>query len=181
MLGQSPASEGEPAWGGDPRKRHFSWTGRREPPGRFLPGGLFLTCFALGGCATAGALRPSTSGWIGISIASCICFSLTIIGVPWLVRHLPVDYFVRPAHERSWAIRALRNGLGLVLMAGGIALLILPGPGWVTILLGLTVADFRAKDRLVRAIVLRPAVASAMQNIRQRAGLPPLALPAPRT
>ena len=67
-----------------------------------------------------------------------------------------------------------RNALGAVLLAAGIAMLVLPGQGLLTILLGLMLVDFPGKRRAERALVARPNVFEALNWLRAKAGRPPL-------
>lgn len=111
----------------------------------------------------------------------------SLLGVPWLVARLPRDYFVHPvapprrwssAHPAwrwTWAI--LRNFLGVALVLAGIALLVLPGQGLLTMLAGLVLLDFPGKRRAERSLVRRPRLRGAMNWLRARAGAPPLEPP----
>ena len=43
----------------------------------------------------------------------------------------------------------LRNAVGLVLVTAGLAMLVLPGQGIITLLVGIILMDFPGKHRLV--------------------------------
>jgi hypothetical protein len=109
--------------------------------------------------------------------------------VPWVIVRMPSDYFahVRPA-QTAWRklhpgmrIAALlaKNILGALLVLAGIvlALPLVPGPGILTILLGLAIMDFPGKRRLERWIVARPTVFAALNKLRVKHGQPPLDQP----
>ena len=51
---------------------------------------------------------------VGVGVASAAMFVGSILAVPWLVRRLPPDYFVRPQPPRPLAVTILRNALAVV-------------------------------------------------------------------
>jgi small-conductance mechanosensitive channel len=118
---------------------------------------------------------------VGVSGA---CFLATLIAVPWMVVRMPADYFTASrqskAHDRHPAlhllITVLRNIVGYLFIILGVAMLILPGQGILTILAGLGLVDFPGKDRLIQRIVAQHTVRKSLDWIRQRAGRPPLVL-----
>lgn len=107
--------------------------------------------------------------------------------LPQVVARLPEDHFVRSGEERrearhAWSPRrvvavVLRNLVGVLLLAAGVAMLFLPGQGLLTILVALLVLDFPGKFRLERALVRRRWVLRALNRLRRRAGRPPLRAP----
>ena len=108
----------------------------------------------------------------------------SVIALPWFVARLPRDYFVEHEHAvahspirdrgRRRVLRALKNLAGLLLLVAGIAMLVLPGQGLLTILVSLVLLDFPGKRGFVRRLVARPKVGAALNAIRRRAGAPPL-------
>lgn len=113
-----------------------------------------------------------------------------IVGVflsPWLVSKLPVDYFrsaelgdedEKPDRSlRGLLLAIVRNVLGCVFVLAGIAMVVLPGPGLATILLGVLLMDFPGKSKLVRYIASRPGVIDGLNWMRKKAGAPPLDAP----
>jgi hypothetical protein len=122
-----------------------------------------------------------------LSAASLFMFVGTLIAVPWLVVRLPADYFV---HRRYYADRwkprhpllrivllAIKNLCGVVLVAAGVAMLLLPGQGILTILIGLMFLDFPGKYALERRLARVPQVLGAMNWMRAKANRPPLEMP----
>lgn len=110
----------------------------------------------------------------------------TLVLVPLVVARMPSDHFVHPKSGRSWSRRhpllrgALwvgRNLLGALLIVAGVAMLILPGQGILTILIGLIVLEFPGKRALELRLVRRPRVRRAVDWMRRKAGRPPLVLP----
>lgn len=116
---------------------------------------------------------------IFIVLASAVMFVGTLAAIPWLVRRMPRDYFTSPPPKHSLPVRIGRNALGFVLIAAGVAMLVLPGQGILTILIGLSVVDLPVKHRIMRRLLLQPKVQRAVQHLRKTGGKPPLELPEP--
>lgn len=124
-------------------------------------------------------------GWLGA--LSALMFIVGLIAVPWLVMRIPVDYFVRrqrfvdcwrPRHPLlRLALLATKNLCGIVLVLAGVAMLILPGQGILTILMGLMCLDFPGKFAFERWFVRRPPIIGAINWMRIKAKHPPLQTP----
>lgn len=100
---------------------------------------------------------------------------------------LPANYFElsRPRHSLvehhpilRWTIRILKNIAGIVIIGAGILMSMpgIPGPGILTIVIGIMVLDFPGKLRLERWAVSRPRVTRAINHLRAKYGKPPLEL-----
>lgn len=119
--------------------------------------------------------------WLGF--VSLAAFIATLIAIPWLVARIPQNYFVSPPklspHQgtRHWLFIFLKNVLGIVFIAAGILMLVLPGQGILTIVLGLSLLDFPAKKPFVRWLVSKPIVYRSLDWLRRKTGSPPLDLP----
>lgn len=129
------------------------------------------------------ALNPTALAVL--TVGSVLMVALGALLVPWFVGRMPVDFLARhrkPVREAlegrtsPWtAVRVLgRNCAGVALLVVGVALLVLPGQGLLTIILGLTLVDFPGRQRLLRRIVSSPPVFSALNKLRARMGRPPL-------
>jgi hypothetical protein len=72
----------------------------------------------------------------------------------------------------------LKNILGVVLVACGVLMALpgVPGPGLLTVLLGIMLLDFPGKRALELKLVRRPQVHSAIDRVRKRFDKPPLLL-----
>ena len=116
----------------------------------------------------------------GISLVTLVA---TAIGVPWVVSRLPSDYFCRERRE-VWRLGAkgpvvklvvgiAKNTLGALLVLLGIIMLITPGQGVLTMLVGLLLINFPGKYRLERWLVLRPGVLRALNWLRRKTGRAP--------
>jgi hypothetical protein len=121
--------------------------------------------------------------WV-LAAASLVLFVATLVLVPMLVIRIPDDYFARPRRPwQPWSHRrpvlrtmleVAKTLLGVVLVAAGVLMLVLPGQGVVTILAGLTLMSFPGKYRLERWIIARRPVRRFFNWLRRRAGKRPL-------
>ena len=112
----------------------------------------------------------------------------TIIGVPWVVTRLPHDYFSRPrravwrdtADEPVFALvlGVLKNLLGALLVLLGLVMLVTPGQGLLTLLVGLLLMNFPGKYQMERWLVLRPGVLRGLNWLRGRRDQAPFDTPA---
>jgi hypothetical protein len=120
--------------------------------------------------------------WLAAS--TTIAFMATLIVVPILVVRIPSDYFSRTRRQHKlWAnhhpvVRAMlligKNVLGYIFVVAGIIMLVLPGQGIFTILIGIMLLNFPGKYRLERWIVTRRPVLRSINWLRRRAGRAPL-------
>lgn len=134
-----------------------------------------------------GWLRDHQVLFQSLGLLSLVLFVASLVIFPLVVAYLPVDYFVRdtrdPAHQQrrhpvAWALLAvLKNVIGFVLILAGIAMLVLPGQGILTILMGVALANFPGKFVLERKLVRQPSVGRALNRIREVAGKPRLEIP----
>lgn len=110
-------------------------------------------------------------------------FVLGFLVVPPLAVKLPADHFVRPeeiCHRRTlghWVWYLCRNVLGAVLLIAGIAMLILPGPGIISIIVAIALADFPGKRRVERAFIRAWIVQTPLNSMRKKYGVPPMIIP----
>ena len=118
-----------------------------------------------------------------LAIGSMIMFVLTLILVPIVVIRIPQDYFLFDHHSSQFFMRhpllrtlwrALKHVLGITLVAVGVLMLVLPGQGVLTILLGIMLLDFPGRHRLQYWMVSRPHVLRSINWLRQRSGKMPL-------
>ncbi|MCA9053000.1 MAG: hypothetical protein KDA75_04140, partial [Planctomycetaceae bacterium] len=96
---------------------------------------------------------------------------------------MPADYFVREqplrrddaSHWAWWlAGKVFKNSLGGLLFLAGVAMLVLPGQGLITMLIGMTLIDFPGKRALELAIIRRPRILRTINWLRARSGKPPV-------
>ena len=124
---------------------------------------------------------------IGITIISVVMFFGTLLLIPVILIRLPVDYFLHD-EERVWmagyhpilryAGLAVKNTVGLVFLLAGIAMLVLPGQGLLTMVIGVSLLDFPGKRTIEHRLLTKPMVFQAMNAIRRKFGKPPFSQPA---
>lgn len=121
----------------------------------------------------------------GLTAFSLLTFAASLVGVPFFLSRLPSDYFSRreraalgipegPRPALHIVLRVLRNLLGLLLILLGVAMLVLPGQGLLTLLIGALLVDFPGKRRFERWVIAKPRVIRALNALRRRAGKPPI-------
>ena len=121
-----------------------------------------------------------------LTIISIVTFVATLIAVPWLIIHMPADYFTHDYRRKTGKpgkaltlkilIVLAKNLLGLVLVAAGFIMLFIPGQGLLTIGIGIVLLDFPGKYTAERWVVRRAPIRRSINRIRKRAFKPPLAL-----
>lgn len=125
-----------------------------------------------------------TAHWV--FIAGVATFVVTLAAGPLVLLAMPSDYFcerndgqgqrrrLTPARV-AWL--TIKNLFGLCLIAAGLVMLVTPGQGVISILVGLWMMDLPGKRRLERRIVGQPRVLQAINKLRARFGRPPLEFP----
>lgn len=126
--------------------------------------------------------------WAGA--LSALGFLASLAMLPWLVVRIPPDYFhrrhpfldeLRHRHPvLRWMLFLLKNLFGVLVLLMGLAMLVLPGQGLITIMIGLLLLNFPGKFALERWVVTRPGVLRAINWMRGRYGHPPITLPPTR-
>ncbi|MGI8605488.1 MAG: PGPGW domain-containing protein [Verrucomicrobiales bacterium] len=111
----------------------------------------------------------------------------TLIAIPIVIVRMAPDYFLEDrdldsslAGQRPvlrWAGLILKNVVAVLLIVAGIAMIVLPGQGLLTILIGLMICNFPGKRRVQLRILRIKAVGRAMNGLRAKFGRPPLELP----
>jgi len=117
-----------------------------------------------------------------LGLFSLVTFVGSLIAVPWLIGRMQPDYFlthwqrVDTRHRRhpalALAIWLGRNGVGLCLLVAGIAMLVLPGQGLLTMLIGLCLMDVPGKRRLLDRLASIPNIQKALNWVRRKQGKP---------
>ena len=107
--------------------------------------------------------------------------------IPILVARMRQDYFVAAdADEHTWlgrhrvtraAARVAKNALGGGLLVAGIAMMVLPGQGIITVIVALSLLEFPGKRALELRLIRQSGVSSVINWIRARSGRPPLIIP----
>lgn len=126
------------------------------------------------------------AGWlVGLSLFT---FVATLLLVPVLVVRLPSDYFSHHHRHRmaistrhplvNFLITGLKNIFGIALVLVGLLMLVTPGQGLLTLLVGLMIMNYPGKYTLERWLIRRLHILPALNWLRTRAGRPPLQAPA---
>ncbi len=111
------------------------------------------------------------------SIVILLSAAVSYAAIIFVMIKLPADYFsphYSPASAKNqaffirWGAVVFKNFIGLLLILAGIAMIFGPGPGLLTILLGLITMDIPGKRPLEANIIKRPAVLSAVNNLRAK-------------
>jgi hypothetical protein len=117
---------------------------------------------------------------------SLVALLFTPIVVWWMITRLPRNYFSKERKPLQWAARypalrmtllVVKNFFGGILLIAGVLMLMLPGQGILTIVVGLVLLDFPGKLRLERWLVSRPRVWRSINWIRKHAHREPLQKP----
>jgi len=130
----------------------------------------------------------SPSVLTGMAVFSVVTFIASLIIVPIILARLPSDYFLANNKNNELATQTnkpsyfglykiIQNIVGALLILAGIAMLVLPGQGVLTILIGLGVTSFPAKARLERKLVSKKSVFKSLNWMRKRAGVEPFLYP----
>jgi hypothetical protein len=126
--------------------------------------------------------------WLAI-LSGVLSLVSALAGFTILVR-LPEDHFLRmaenPVGDRSrrpnrLALVILRNlaGIGILLVGVVMALPLIPGPGLILVILGLSLTSFPGKRRLEMKLLRAPLALGLVNWLRSKAGRSPLRLPSP--
>ncbi len=122
-----------------------------------------------------------------LTLLSITTFVASLIFIPFLVIRIPKNYFTDAYRHESrlrhlhpavyYSLITMKNLLGLVIFIAGILMLVLPGQGVLSMLVGLSLTDFPGKYRVERWLVKKPAVLHSINWIRRKARQPDLLPP----
>ncbi|MDP1563667.1 MAG: PGPGW domain-containing protein [Pirellulaceae bacterium] len=120
--------------------------------------------------------------WLwALGLLSVVTLIFSVVVLPIVMVRLPADYFVRRP-VKDWPTRSpaahitlvvLKNLLGVVFVLAGIAMLVLPGQGLLTIFIGILLLDFPGKRRVERWLIRLPRLLQTANWMRARYGQPP--------
>ncbi|HIB96915.1 MAG TPA: hypothetical protein EYO69_00545 [Candidatus Thioglobus sp.] len=116
--------------------------------------------------------------WIGI--VSLVVFIASLLLTPLLLGKIPQDYFIHTnqhkveiEHLGHLIIVVIRTLIGFVLLIAGIIMLVTPGQGIITILLGLFLMEFPGKRKLELKFIKHNPTFRALNWLRNKAGKSP--------
>lgn len=118
--------------------------------------------------------------WFG-SI-SLFVFLFSLLSIKWLVALIPEDYFVtkRVSKIKSqnpliwYLILILKNIVGYSLILGGVIMLVLPGQGLFTIIIGLMLSNYPGKYKIEKKFIAIPTILKSINWLRRKSNKPPL-------
>ncbi len=131
--------------------------------------------------ALATMVHAHRGAFVALSIGSTVGTLALIALTPWLLLQLPPDHFVRPRRDDGTARRLARLAMGVVLLVLGLAMLVLPGQGVLTMLVGVSLLGLPIERSLARFVLRRPGIALALNKLRARAGRAPFVFGEPPT
>lgn len=121
-----------------------------------------------------------------IAAFSGLVFVASLLFVPWLVVQIPADYFLAPRRPKTpfadkhpilrWSGLVIKNLVGGLLVLAGIAMLLLPGQGLLTVAIGLMLLDFPGKHTLEGKVIRFRPVLKSINWMRRNADVSPLRL-----
>lgn len=115
-----------------------------------------------------------------VMLASYVFVMIILVKMPANYFHSDREHhFLPDTHPLlRTAMIVLKNIVGVVLILAGLVLSLpaVPGPGILTIFIGLMITDIPGKRRLEVKIIHRPAVLSVINRLRARYKKPPLLL-----
>lgn len=124
-----------------------------------------------------------------LAACSLSVFVGSLVALPIIAAQIPEDYFVRPRRRQrilnahillAPLLIVAKNLVGLLLLAGGVLMLVLPGQGLLTIFAGLLLLDFPGKYAAERWLVSRRPIYRSINWLRRRRHRPPLRFPPTR-
>ena len=111
---------------------------------------------------------------------SILTFLGSLLVIPWLILRMKPDYFIRhrrdvlERHRRhpvlATVIFFIRNISGMILLTAGVVMLVLPGQGLLTMLIGFSFLDFPGKNKLLDKIIQNRRVRQSLNWIRKKGG-----------
>ncbi len=113
---------------------------------------------------------------ITIGIVSGVVFIVSLLAMPWLLGTIPVDYFTNDNHcknESHFFITVIKNLFGFVLLLVGVIMLVTPGQGIISILLGLFLMEFPGKRQLELKLINHNPTFKTLNWLRSKANKPP--------
>jgi len=112
--------------------------------------------------------------WVGV--VSLIVFIVSLLLTPFLLGKIPQDYFVctnqrkiKIKHFGHLMVVIIRTLIGFVLVIAGIIMLVTPGQGVISILLGLFLMEFPGKRKLELKLINHDPTFKALNWLRSKA------------
>lgn len=134
-------------------------------------------------------------GWLAFS--SFVIFLGSLIIVPFLVIRIPSDYFLdsKPGEGSGKRLKnplikiknpflrltykITKNAFGCIFILAGILMLVLPGQGILTIVIGIFLINFPGKKKFLVWLITRGKILRSINWLRNRSGRKPIIIDYP--
>ena len=118
--------------------------------------------------------------WFG-SI-SLFVFLFSLLSIKWLVSLIPEDYFINKTDSKIktnnifiwYIVLIFKNLIGYSLILGGIMMLVLPGQGLFTIIIGLMMSNYPGKYSIEKKFIAIPTILKSINWLRRKSNKPPI-------
>ena len=119
-----------------------------------------------------------------LSSISLFIFLFSLVSMRWLAGLIPSDYFIRKNTSKFrvnnsflwYLVLIIKNILGYSLIIGGVMMLVLPGQGLFTIIIGLMLSNYPGKYYIEKRFIKIPAVFKSINWLRAKSNKPPIKL-----
>jgi archaellum biogenesis protein FlaJ (TadC family) len=122
-----------------------------------------------------------------ITVSSVLLFLVSLIIIPFLLVRIPPDYFIRNTGSKQqkkfkfrpfkFFLAIIKNLTGILLLLCGLAMLVLPGQGILTIIIAVIFIDFPGKDKFELWLISRPVILKTVNKMRKMRNRPVLKIP----
>lgn len=104
---------------------------------------------------------------LSITISIVLFVASLLFVVYWLVQ-VPADYFVSEHSTNKSGPELLRSVLGFILVVMGVLMLVLPGQGVVTMVIGFLMIDTKWSKKYAEKILKKKNVKRTINNLRKK-------------
>ena len=127
---------------------------------------------------TWGRVAAGVGLFILSMIVSSVIMTIVIVKIPdnYFSTHYQADFNPDAPWLKRWGATIAKNIVGAMMVLAGLAMLIGPGQGLLTILIGLILMDIPGKRPFEARLIKKPAVLSAVNRLREQFGKPPLVM-----
>ncbi len=111
-----------------------------------------------------------------IGIVSGVVFIISLLLMPYLLGLIPSNYFLKDSENQlkiNLIKLILKTLIGFILLIAGIIMLVTPGQGLVSILLGLFLMKFPGKRQLELKLINHNPTFKTLNWLRSKASKPP--------
>ena len=119
-----------------------------------------------------------------LGLSSFVILVISAFSIGFFIKKIPYDYFLNDKRGISdyknknpffWIIAILlKNIVGYCLIIGCILMLVLPGQGMLTILVGLMLSDYPGKFKLEKRIIKTKLILKTINWYRTKSNIPPI-------